>query len=733
MALVDSWEVVSHFSQNGSFAQAIPNYQRREGQVEMAEAVADNLNQQGITVIEGGTGIGKSFAYLVPVLLYLEQNPKKRVVISTATIHLQQQLVEKDIPFVIKTLGVDISYALLKGRGNYLCLSRLAQEAGRGDLLSGLSEGGFQELMEWAQETVDGSYSDLPYTVEPGVWELICSDGALCLGANCPTREKCFYMKAKIHADTSPLVVVNNHLLFADLETKESPESGGGILPAYQHLIFDEAHNMEESAISLFTQVLSKAVLFRSLRRIFDLRDKRKGSLLRSLERTLPNSGVLDDIPELLRDLYDTFQEIESYLMGVVTRYGGSENVVGRASEYGNSITPIQTHGKDNQPSRSSQGRPHDHTNRAPRSYKPKPEETRECPLGDLSTGELEEFFLLCNRFGFIASRVQGIMVRCLIGLPEEMEESRDLLEWRHIADRLGAYRDVAEQFVHFQEMVDSWVAWFQTSRYGVTLYLTPIDVSAMLREQVFLQPGSITAVSATLRVQGSFSYWFRQMGLWEDMEKGLRTFCFESPFLYREQVRLLIPTDTPAPQSKEYIPYLMELLKTMVPQEEGGALILFTSYALLESVYQAAREYGKLGKPLFKQGEMDRFALITRCKEEPSVLFATSSFWEGVDLPGDTLKLLVITKLPFAVPSTPIHRARSEQLTARGEHPFMSYFLPQAILKLRQGFGRLIRKDTDSGTVVLLDPRVVTKSYGRQFLQDLPKCDTRVGEFHQL
>ncbi len=753
MALIDTWQVVSQFSQKGSFAKAIANYQLRDGQVEMAEAVADNINNTGVCAIEGGTGIGKSFAYIVPALYWLLANPKKRVVISTATIHLQQQLVEKDIPFVLETLDINLGYALLKGRGNYLCLSRLQQEARRGDLLIGTS---WQELLQWAKTSEDGSYSDLPTRPEPGVWELICSDGALCLGNKCSVRENCFFMKARMRAESAALIVVNNHLLFADIQTQQEDNPVGAVIPAYHQLIFDEAHNMAESAISLFTKTLSAGVLVRSLRRVFHVRDRRKGALLRGLERTLPRKEMVEEIPAQLRFLYDTFGEIENYIAQIFpikSRLQGASHGSNSADGPSNSELPPSVESAPNPTSSNMQG------SSGNSSGSPNPNSaTQEYSFVDLSTQQLEGLFQLLQQFADIADRIQARMIRWVSSLPEDLDESRDVLEWKHVAAQVADYREIAERLISFETLQDQWVAWFQQrvrgAFEGLTLYHTPIDVSTMLREEVFLRRGSVTAVSATLQVQHSFDFWFRQVGLDMPIAKPLTTKQFESPFLYKEQVKLLIPTNTPVTSNEKYIPHVVDMLQKTVPPCEGGVLILFTSYTLLEKVYQATAALGLgirdntdakgqisagamapqiFGKQLLKQGEKDRFTLIKEFKERPSILFATSSFWEGVDFPGDVLQLLIITKLPFAVPSTPIHRARSEQIFAQGEHPFPTYFLPQAILKLRQGFGRLIRKDTDSGTVVLLDSRIVTKSYGSQFLRDLPDCDTRVGMLQDL
>ncbi len=679
MGAIDTWKVVSRFSQQGEFAKNIPNYQVRDGQVEMAEGVAEAFNQREIAVIEGGTGIGKSFGYLVPAIHWILDNPKDRVVVSTATIHLQQQLVEKDIPFVLKVLGASVQYALLKGRGNYLCKSRLVDEVRQGDMLFGES---FKKLMDWSGQTEDGSYSSVPFQVSPSLWDMVCSDGALCLGKRCGHGESCFFMKAKERAEKSSLIVVNNHLLFADIISSDE-DNRGVIIPNYHHIIFDEAHNMEESGISLFTESLSRGQLIRTFRRVYGIRDKRKGSLLRTLEQIVPKKSMLEDIPELIWELYRALQNIEGYIQGILPFYNDSDTTIERS-------------------------------------------------FSDLSQDILATLFDLLTQFSESGRMLQRTMFKAVVDLPKDIEESREILEWNAIIDQVSSYSELAQRFIHFEEERDYWVAWIRREEAGATLFYTPIDISEILRERVFHWEGSTTCVSATLRVQDSFDFWFRQVGLHEKCQKKINTYHFASPFLYKEQVDLLIPTDTPDQSDSQYIPFLLKTLDRLISREEGGVLVLFTSYAMLHRMYEKCVDRG-YSKPILKQGDSDRFSLIQQFKQEPSILFATSSFWEGVDIPGDSLKLLIITKLPFAVPSTPIHRARSEKITKEGHHPFGYYFLPQAILKLRQGFGRLIRNDQDSGTVAILDSRIVTKGYGSLFIRDLPSCNTRVDRLELL
>ena len=686
-------------------------YELRSEQLDMVEAIASAFNEEAISLIEAGTGTGKTLAYLIPAIYWSLLNGE-RIVISTNTINLQEQLIEKDIPLIHQSLGEEFKYSLVKGMGNYLCLLRA--ETVTDGLLELADEDEIDALtsiVEWSKVTKDGSLSDLNFNPTEAIWDKVAAESDSCLRVRCPHYSKCFFYKARREISSSQILVVNHHLLFSDLAIKgASEESEIGILPAYRRVIFDEAHHIVDAATSHFGMRATKYGIIRILRRL-----KRKGSggevkglifytaslatklkkyfrkgilntVLRRVEETL--SPQVDTVENFVRDAFD---ELYYFALPIVGRKEGfSEEINLRI------------------------------------------------------TGEvrkLEGWEKIDNRFSILRIKLKELeeeikaFMEVLIDYEEEPDVARLLIEFKGIANKLNFYSDVILSFLDSSE--DGYVRWVEGNigRGGVFsgIGLSPLDISPQLKEKLYSRCRTVVMTSATLSVKKSFDFIKSGLGL-EENER-VQEIILPSPFNYMEQAFLAIPRDIPEPVQKEYSDKLSPIILEAVRISHGNALILFTSYSLLETVYRKIqKELSELGIISLKQGSLPRARLLNKFKvEDNSVLFATDSFWEGVDVPGEALRLVVITRLPFRVPTDPIIEARVEHMEKQGLNSFLEYTVPVAVLKFKQGFGRLIRTKSDRGSVLVLDKRVISKHYGRHFLDSLPKCKLVMGSTHEI
>jgi ATP-dependent DNA helicase DinG len=625
-------------------AKALPGFKPRPQQQEMAAAVEEAVAEGRHLVVEAGTGVGKSFAYLVPILLHIQRGGGP-IVVATRTIALQEQLVEKDIPFLKKTLGLKgLQVALAKGRGNYVCRRRLEMALAEGPgLFDDPAERTQLERLEaWAEKSRDGSRADLPFRPLPRVWEVAQAEAGNCLQQRCPFFESCAYQRSKRKLYTASLVVANHALIFADLALREA---GVNVLPDYECLVLDEAHEVEEGASENFGIYLSPIGIARLLGRFMGR--KRDSGLFGRAEVSQDLYERLDETRGALRKFFDGVDRV---------RGDASELRLREAGLYGNPL--------------------HE-------------------PLGRL-VAALEE-------------RLRSI------------EDPGLALEWRSRTARLNETRDVVA-LVHGLLDPDL-VYWAERAgRRGYSvLRAAPVDVAAVLRRSLFRKVKSVILTSATLQVGGSFDHFNRRLGLEEPVEVPLG-----SPFDFRRQCRLLLHPQMPDPRERSYDEEVAERVRRLVLESGGGAFVLFTSYRSLARVHDALREeFEEAGLKVLRQGGDERTRDIMRAfqEREDCVLFATDTFWQGVDVRGRNLRLVVLTRLPFAVPDHPLQQARIERIEDDGGDAFRELSLPQAVLKLRQGFGRLIRTREDTGAVAILDPRVRTKNYGSIFLRSLPGC----------
>jgi len=704
---LDEEELASGLAPGGSLARVYPLYEERQSQTKMLRQVARAFNHDEICAAEAGTGVGKSLAYLVPAVAWAVRNGE-RVVVSTNTINLQQQLVEKDIPLAKKVLGEDPKVVLVKGRGNYLCIHRMNEALEEMGLFDE-SDPELLSIREWSRTTETGSRTDLSFYPSDEAWSRVCSEADTCLGLRCSHREGCFVLKARREASSAKILIANHHLLFADLALRlgGSGFDDPAVLPPFRRVIFDEAHNVEKAATSFFSQGFSRFTVMRHLRRLYRKRKGRVTGHLPALLRGRGRSAAARTIPGFVDGLQERALELDRALLGVLAEESallldaaglsrlrdscGVElaNLSLAIGELADACADL-LEGLEASAPAASEGIADDSIG----------------PAGGAGPADV--------------SRQEGVVWDCRLQL-----------------GRLSGIADMVDRF-RLGEAGENDIFWMEKVRgsrrapsteepaESVRLVITPLDVGPLMREAVFEPLKTVVFTSATLTVAGSFSYWAGRIGLGgygtaEEREPVLKT--FPSPFDYREHVLLGVPTDAPAPDAAGHREFLSRFLSRALSASRGGALVLFTSYALLREMYAAVQpQMTVAGIRLMKQGDADRARLLDSFRaERSSVLFATDSFWEGVDAPGDTLRMVIVCRLPFRVPSEPVLRARMAAIEARGGNPFGELSLPDAVVRMRQGFGRLMRRHDDFGVVLVLDPRIVTKSYGSVFLDSLP------------
>jgi len=695
----------------GDIAARLPGYEHRPQQLRMLEAVVGAFNEQTTLTVEAGTGTGKSLAYLLPAIEWSTRN-RERVVVSTHTINLQEQLIKKDLPFLTAHLGHECTAALVKGRGNYLCRRKASQVEAQGALLiEDEQQRELQEILAWAGRTSEGSLSDLAVRPRREVWEQVVSENDNCLRARCPFYSTCFFYTARRVAAKADIIVVNHHLLMADLSLREEIASytQNAVLPPARRIIVDEAHHLGDVATDYFGARLSYHAIERSFGRLQSLRHQAKG-LLPALLSTLKSIATVDDQPlaqgaarwiehrllpgreSLLIDGEQTFLEL----------LAGLEEVLGREI----------TAGADDKI-------------RIVPSFRVLP-----------YWGELERSLVrFGTALGDFAQDVDGVSQRI-----DQMSEesSKQLLfldtELRALQGRIAGFGAALLDFVGDDENTCRWIEARHRSRTGksITFHSAPVDVGPLLRKALFEQFPTVVLTSATLAVDRRFDYLHDKLGLRQLSDPGrVRTLQLDSPFDFARQALFAVPRDLPEPNDPRYEATTHEAIGEALRATQGGTFVLFTAYgALNRAVAALAQSMRAEGLNILQQGDTNRHLLLNRFVQDPrAVLFATDSFWEGVDVRGDALRCVIITRLPFRVPTEPIEQARVEAITERGGNAFNEHTVPQAVIKLKQGFGRLIRSRTDRGAVVLLDSRVVNKRYGRLFLDSLPPARRLIAE----
>lgn len=681
---------------HGAIARSHDRYEDRASQRAMATRIGRMFNDGGVALLEAGTGVGKSLAYLVPALRWAAANGD-RTIVSTNTINLQEQLVGKDLPFLARTLtDQTVRFALLKGWRNYLCLNRLEQAKMSGtSLFEDGTEADLDALTEWAGRTADGSLSDLPITPKPEVWDEVVAEPDLCLRMQCTFWEQCFVFKARRVAAKADVIVVNHHLLMSDLAVRRSTGNWGdaAVLPAYSRLIIDEGHHLEDAAAAH----LGVNVSNRSLQRLFNRLERRGKGLFPALSARLTkaddmlSAASLEQIHSRLYPAIERARARTTALFDLLTTLvaGGTETTVRLTDEF--AADPIWRRGLS-------------------------------VALEDI-LGEIE---ILSDGLRIIRERMEAA---------ERQDEPTLTLigELRAVARRLTGAGDSLAQTLNPPPGNGS-VRWLETRGrdQSVAAASVPLDLAPVLRDDLFARTKTTIVTSATLATDPEFAFISQRFGLTGALEP--YTEIYPSPFHFDRQAMLGVPTDIPAPNldPAAHSAAVLELTTQLVDAANGGVFVLFTSHREVKSAAAALRARGLDRKwPLLVHGEETRDAQLARFRESGrAVLLGTSSFWEGVDVPGDALRGLLIAKLPFRVPTEPITAARCEAIAAAGGDAFDEYMVPHAALRLKQGFGRLIRSATDRGVVIVADSRLVTKAYGQILLAALPPAERVIGRW---
>lgn len=690
-ASLEPMAVAALLGPDGPIAQRLGRYEDRPSQREMAGRIADLFSMGGIGLLEAGTGVGKSLGYLVPALRWAAASGE-RTVVSTNTITLQEQLVGKDLPFLAKALTDQrVSFALLKGWRNYLCLQRLEQARAQGPALFEDDVASDLGLLEaWAEQTTDGSLADLAVPPRAEVWDEVAAESDLCTRLRCPHFDQCFVFKARRAAATADVIVVNHHLLMADLAVRRASQrwDDAAVLPAYKRLIIDEGHHLEDAAAEHLGQSVSR----RGLERLFARLERRGKGLLPALEKAL--AVGIDALSVASLDLVRArlFPSLGSARMRTAVLYDLLARWVEEQRESQIRLTdrfdedPIWTAG-----------------------------------LGAALDDLLADIDLLGDGLRLVRDRLESDEQRA--------EELAPLLnEVRGVTRRLQSSGDALRVALRSDVAGAPRVRWLERrggdGNIGATA--VPLDLAPVLREDLFRRVETAVVTSATLTVgEDGFAFMATRLGLADDDALTPVTASLPSPFDYPSQAILAIPSDFPLPnvEGAAHLQRTVDATAELIVMTEGGVFVLFTSHRDVKEGARLLRERGvAAAHPLLVHGESPRDDLLRRFREHgDAVLVGTASFWEGVDVPGRALRGLVLSKIPFRVPTEPMTAAQCEAIEAEGGDSFAEYMIPHAALRLKQGFGRLIRTATDHGVVVICDPRVVTKGYGRRLLEGLP------------
>lgn len=684
-------DITPYFSKEGMLSQIFKGFEYRKEQLVMAQTIEKGVNSNTPVVVEAGTGTGKTLAYLIPTIEWAIKNEKK-IIISTNTINLQEQLLSKDIPVVKKVIGKDFKYILVKGRGNYLCNRKYFNLKMRNSEqldLSDSQKGDLKRVLKWAETTETGDKSELLFEVDRNVWELLYSESDMCAGNKCPYKNECFFLKSREEKQGADVLITNHHLYFADLAIRKEIgfDTDYSILPEYDLVVFDEAHNIEHVARDYFSYQASEYAFKRAMGKIYN-KSKNKGGLpivADYLKKSpmINNQAIISQTVEEIKEMHRELLE--------------------KGNQYFGHLKDIMNQGKA-----------------GVFTLRIKKAQMKEHP-----------FFAGVSNYKdpFIKSYLKYVKeTRKFIKKLEDVKDDAGL-----IGD-LDRYLNKLDVFFENFKFIDKFddedfIYWIESKVKGkvsnVKLVATPLTIDKELQENLYAHLQNIVFTSATIAIEENFDYFKNSIGLDENtIDK-----VIHSPFDYDNQMTVYVPMDMLNPSDRNFNDDVVEFLRAKIVATEGKTFILFTSYQALNYVYYSLRDtLEKNGLDIFVQGTLPRTHLLDMFKKSNNpVLFGTDSFWEGVDIKGEKLSNVIIIKLPFKVPTDPVTEAIIENITKQNKNSFMEYQIPEAVIKFKQGIGRLIRSKKDKGTITILDNRVITKRYGSYFMNSIPTKNIKV------
>lgn len=671
-------KILNLFKAEGKLSKELERFSERKEQLCAAEKIIDSFNNHQFDFIEAGTGTGKSFAYLIPALFYNNLNDS-RIVVSTNTINLQEQLINKDLLSLARILDFDFKAVLVKGRNNYLCLRKYKNfkknfEKGEIEVDKEL----FSNLQEWKEETKSGEKSEINFQINSSLWNKVAAESDLCLNTACPFFKSCYFMQARKEVYKADILIVNHHLLLSDARLKEDTGSvDRGILPNFNHLIVDEAHNIGDIATEHLGHHLYKPLLDKWLNSL----SGEKKSLLAEIREDI--AFYLSNDQDRLRNILDaklipTAQKINDLI-----------------PQYFNELKAIVN------------------------NY-----QKRKITVDEKlkNTAKWQEFKKTAENLAAYLKNIAGFLQIIYDNLYLDIDDNTDENEMK-ITSSINRCHTLIERIeFNLKAEDEDYVYWLESSFYRGSEQLVqksvPIDSGKFLPDLLWSKLTNIIFTSATITAAGSFEYFYRSTGIKKAEELKL-----ESPFDYSKQAELLLPLNFPEPGADNFLKELVKNLYEIIINSGGSTLVLFTSYRMLNYSYNNLKDkVEKKGIRILSQSELTRNYIMKEFHASyNTIIFGTSSFWEGVDLPGDLLKYLVMVKLPFPVPGQPLYKAKEELLKKEGLNPFYNLALPEAVIRFRQGFGRLIRSKKDHGLIILFDRRVISRSYGKSFLESLP------------
>lgn len=695
-------DVLPYFEEKGLIAQNFKDFEFRQEQNNMVKHIQEGLNKEEKIIVEAGTGTGKTLAYLIPSIEWALENEKK-VVISTNTINLQEQLMNKDIPMVRKIMGKKFNYVLVKGRGNYLC-NRKYYNVSSGNVikagnLSDEQKTQIKELINWGRSTETGDKSELNFEPSYDIWEYFKSESDTCYNG-CPHREECFFFKARDEKKNADILIGNHHIFFSDLAIKKEIgfNSDFSILPEYGLVVFDEAHNIEKVARDYFSYEVSKYSFVKSMNKIYNSKKERSNSskekLLEESETNYKLNGHMSVLYKYLNKIdLDNKSKVQKIISGKLI--DEHKNLFLAGNNFFKRVIEVFSKGQNGS-----------------LSIRIKKGEIIESTFLKMLEKEKEDFVLEFESYLNTIKRVLSL-------ISEAEDKEGKINEFINYTNKLESFLSNFKFINTFED--DKFIYWIEVNekKNNSKLVATPLKIDNELSENLYENLKQIIFTSATIAVMNNFKYFKNSIGLEEETHDKI----IESPFDYDKQMKVYIPEDISAPNDRDFLDDVQRFLEKLIIKSKGRTFVLFTSYKALNYVYYSIRKELEVnGINLFIQGMYPRTKLVELYKKSKfPVLLGTDSFWEGVDVKGDKLSSVVIVKLPFKVPNDPITEAIIEKYEEQGKNSFLEYQIPEAVIKFKQGIGRLIRSKEDRGVITILDNRIVTKRYGKYFIKSIP------------